>query len=673
MDDPARPAAPTGADAGSPGLPDQTTALSPSPRRRPPDPVRRLIARWPQPVQLVLRLLWWTATLQLVGRWREWRLSRNYRAWIARYDTIGEDDRRAIARAIAGLADPPLISVVMPVYETPEAYLRAAIDSVRRQLYPHWQLCIADDASTAPHVRAVLEHYRETDRRIEICYRRANGHISAASNSALALAKGEFVALLDHDDLLPEHALYLVAQAVTADPELDLIFSDEDKIDAEGRRFDPYFKPDWNPDLMLSQNMFSHLGVFRRSLVEAIGGFRQGYEGSQDYDLVLRAAAQTRPERIHHIPHVLYHWRAISGSVALAVGEKTYATERARQAITDHLAAQGIDAQVGAGALPNFHRVRYALRELPLASVIIPTRDQAALLRTCVSGLLDRTDYPKLEIIIVDNQSREADTHTYFAELAAEPRVRIIKYDQPFNFAAINNFAVGFASGSMLCLLNNDIEVIDSDWLREMVSHAARPGIGGVGALLYYPDQRIQHAGTILGISGVGAHAYRWQPRGTAGHFGRAMLIQNLSAVTAACFVVPATVYAEVAGLDERNLTIAFNDVDLCLRIGERGYRIVWTPHAELYHHESASRGPDTDPNKRKRFAAEVAYMQRRWGALLHHDPCHNPNLWLDYHDWGLASPPRIGKLATGQAHFRGAENHPRSAKPDQRVQRFPV
>jgi GT2 family glycosyltransferase len=647
MDDPAPSAERVVAEAEAPELPDRQIALPPSSARR-IGPVRRLIIRLPQPAQQALRLLWWTATFQLFGKLRQRRLSRSYRAWIARYDTIGEDDRRVIARAVASLCDPPLISVVMPVYETPEAYLRAAIDSVRRQLYPHWQLCIADDASTAPHVRAVLEHYRAIDRRIEICYRRDNGHISAASNSALALAKGDFVALLDHDDLLPEHALYLVAQTVIANPELDLIFSDEDKIDARSRRFSPYFKPDWNPDLMLSQNMFSHLGVFRRSLVEAIGGFRKGYEGSQDYDLVLRAAARTSPERIHHIPHVLYHWRAISGSVALAPGEKRYATERARQAIVDFLTMQRIDAQVVAASLPPYHRVRYALREPPLVSTIIPTRDQAALLRTCVTGLLDRTDYPNLEIIIVDNRSREPETHVYFAEVAADPRVRVVSCDKPFNYAAINNFAAGLASGSMLCLLNNDIEIIHADWLREMVSHAVRPGVGGVGAMLYYPDDRIQHAGTILGISGVAAHAYRWQRRGTPGYFGRAGLIQNLSAVTAACFVVPAQVYAEIGGFDERNLTVAFNDVDLCLRISERGYRIVWTPYAELYHHESASRGPDTDPENRKRFAAEVAYMQRRWGALLQHDPCHNPNLWLDYHEWGLAAPPRIGKLAIG-------------------------
>jgi GT2 family glycosyltransferase len=659
MDDSARPAAPTAAEAEVPELPDQHTALPPSPARRAAGPTRRLIARWPRPVQRVLRLLWWTATLRLVGRLRQRRLSRDYRAWTARYDTIDENDRGVIARDIAGLSDPPLISVVMPVYQTPEPFLRAAIDSVRQQLYPHWQLCIADDASTERHVRAVLEHYREIDRRIEICYRGDNGHVSAASNSALDLAKGEFVALLDHDDLLSEHALYLVARAVVADPDLDLIFSDEDEIDATGTRFGPHFKPDWNPDLMLSRNMFSHLGVFRRSLVEAIGGFREGYEGSQDYDLVLRAAARTSPERIRHIPHVLYHQRAVSGSAVRAPVAKNSATERARQAIADFLTTRRIDAQVVPGDLPHCHRVRYALRELPLVSAIIPTRDQAALLRTCVTGLLDRTDYPNLEIIIIDNRSREPDTHAYFAELAADPRVRIVGYDKPYNYAAINNFAAGLASGSMLCLLNNDIEIIHSDWLREMVSHALRPGVGGVGALLYYPDDRVQHAGTILGLGGVAGHPYRWQPRGAPGYLGRARVIQNLSAVTAACFVVPAKVFAEVGGFDDRNLTVAYNDVDLCLRIGERGYRIVWTPHAELYHHESASRGPDTDPDKRNRFAAEMAHMRRRWGAVLQHDPCYNPNLWLDGHDWGLASPPRIGKLAIAWADERNASRQP--------------
>ncbi len=578
MDDSARPTAPTAAEAEVPELPDQHTALPPSPARRAAGPTRRLIARWPRPVQQVLRLLWWTATLRLVGRLRQRRLSRDYRAWTARYDTIDENDRGVIARDIASLSDPPMISVMMPVYQTPEPFLRAAIDSVRQQLYPHWQLCIADDASTERHVRAVLEHYREIDRRIEICYRCDNGHVSAASNSALDLAKGEFVALLDHDDLLPEHALYL---------------------------------------------------------------------------------ARTSPERIRHIPHVLYHQRAVSGSAVRAPVAKNSATERARQAIADFLTTRRIDAQVVPGDLPHCHRVRYALRELPLVSAIIPTRDQAALLRTCVTGLLDRTDYPNLEIIIIDNRSREPDTHAYFAELAADPRVRIVGYDKPYNYAAINNFAAGLASGSMLCLLNNDIEIIHSDWLREMVSHALRPGVGGVGALLYYPDDRVQHAGTILGLGGVAGHPYRWQPRGAPGYLGRARVIQNLSAVTAACFVVPAKVFAEVGGFDDRNLTIAYNDVDLCLRIGERGYRIVWTPHAELYHHESASRGPDTDPDKRNRFAAEMAHMRRRWGAVLQHDPCYNPNLWLNGHDWGLASPPRIGKLAIAWADERTASRQP--------------
>jgi glycosyltransferase involved in cell wall biosynthesis len=407
--------------------------------------------------------------------------SRDYADWIKLYDTIDDDDREAITAAIGEMTDRPLISVVMPVYNTPERYLRAAIDSVRQQLYPHWELCIADDASTAPHVRSVLEHYRAIDPRIKVYYRNENGHISAASNSALALATGSFVALLDHDDVLPEHALYMVAASLNSDPEVDLIYSDEDKIDANGQRYDAYFKSGWNLDLMLSQNMFSHLGVYRRSLIEKIGGFRQGYEGSQDYDLVLRAQSLITPNRIRHIPHILYHWRAVPGSEALGTGEKPYALNTARQAIACHLAECGITAQVVAGRHPAFHRVRYALAEpAPRVTIIIPTRDRVDLLRGCIDGLLHRTDYPDVEILIVDNQSKEPATHAYFEQLSDDPRIRILSYNAPFNFSAINNFAVAQATGSLLCLLNNDIEVITHDWLTEMASHAMRPAIGAV-------------------------------------------------------------------------------------------------------------------------------------------------------------------------------------------------
>jgi GT2 family glycosyltransferase/uncharacterized coiled-coil protein SlyX len=568
-----------------------------------------------------------------------------YANWLKQYDTITDDDRIAIREAIGRLVDPPLISVVMPVYETPECYLRAAIDSVRTQLYPNWELCIADDASKSPHVRSVLEEYRAADSRIKICYRSENGHISEASNSAFAMAEGEFVALLDHDDRLPEHALYMVAATLAQKPELDLIFSDEDKIDARGNRYDPYFKSDWNPDLMLSQNMFSHLGVYRRALIDAIGGFRAGYEGSQDYDLVLRASARTKPERIHHIPHILYHWRAIPGSVALSGDEKSYAAENARRAIAIHLEEKGIAATVTASAAPGYHRVRYPVPDpAPLVSLVIPTGGKVELLRTCVTGILEQTDYRPVELIILHNSETRREVFPYLETLARDPRVRIVDAQSEFNFSHICNIGVGYARGELIGLINDDLEVIDPGWLREMVSHAVRPGIGAVGALLRYPSGHIQHAGVILGLGGVAGHAYLHRPRGDFGYFGRAAVLQNISAVTAACLVMPTAVYQEIGGMDQQDLPIAFNDVDLCLRLTAKGYAIVWTPYAELYHHESATRGSDHDPDKIERFHSEVYRMKRRWGETLKNDPCYNPNLCLDLPGFRLAFPPRVAK-----------------------------
>ena len=498
---------------------------------------------------------------------------RDYATWIKLYDQLTDNDRRAIAKAIDRLVDPPVISVLMPVYETPERYLRAAIELVCRQLYPLWELCIADDASPSPHIRAVIEEYRAGDARIKVCYRSHDGHVSAASNSALTLAEGRFVALLYHDDLLAEHALYMVAATLAREPDLDLVFSDEDKIDPKGNRFDPYFKSDWNPDLMLSWNSFSHLGVYRRSLVNEIGGFRVGYEGSQDYDLVLRASARTAPERIGHVRSILYHGRAIPGSVDLRPDEESDAVVNARRALADHLRQKGVAATVSAGASPHFHRVRYRLPEpAPGVSLIVPTRDRADLLRRCVDGLLNETDYDALEVVIVDNNSAEADTHAYFAELAMVPNLRIVSYPGPFNYSAINNFGVAQARYSVIGFLNNDIEVIHAEWLREMVSHAVRPEVGAVGAKLYYPDDTVQHAGTILGLgAGTAGHAFRHFRRGEPGYCGRLLVTQDLSAVTAACMVLRRRVFDEVGGFDEVNLPVAFNDVDLCLRIQRKG------------------------------------------------------------------------------------------------------
>jgi lipopolysaccharide biosynthesis protein/GT2 family glycosyltransferase len=568
---------------------------------------------------------------------------QDYANWVRLYDTIHDEDREAIAKAVDEMADRPLISVVMPVHNTEEIYLRAAINSVRQQLYPVWELCIADDASTAPHVRSVLEYYRAIDPRIKVCHRSENGHISAASNSALALAEGSFVALLDHDDVLPEHALYMVAAALESDPDIDLIYSDEDKIDANGRRYDAYFKSDWNPDLMLSQNMFSHLGVYRRSLIEKLGGFRCGYEASQDYDLVLRAQKLTTVKRIRHIPHILYHWRAIPGSTALDSETKPYALVNARQAIADHLAESGITAEVLASPHPAFNRVRYALPEpTPRVTIVIPTRDRVDLLRKCIQSLLYRTGYPDIEILIIDNQSKEPETHAYYDQLRRDPRIGILFYDAPFNYSAINNFAITRATGSLLCLLSDGIEVITDGWLTEMASHALRPGVGAVGALLYDAEARIQHGGIITGFSGIAGHAYLGLARGDFGYFGRGVVVQNLSAVTGACLVMSRAVFDQIGGFNEKDLPKEYSDVDLCLRLREAGYRIVWTPHAELYHHEWDPRDRDTDPDRLERVSAAAGYMLSRWSNVIDRDPYYNPNLRLDGTAFGLAFPPRI-------------------------------
>lgn len=570
----------------------------------------------------------------------------DYATWVRLYDTLDSEELAAIRADAARLARRPLISVVMPVYNTPEAYLREALDSVLAQLYPDWELCIADDASTASHVAPLLAEYQARDRRIKVVRRERNGHISAASNSALELAAGEFVALMDHDDRLTPHALYMVAVELNRHPDADILYSDEDKIDAGGRRHDPHFKSDFNLDLLHGQNMVNHLGVFRRSLVERVGGFREGFEGSQDYDLTLRAVEATTPERIRHIPAILYHWRVFAESTAFSTVDLPRATAAAHRALTEHFQRRGIQASVETSpSTHRFTRIRYALpNPLPRVSLIVPTRDKVGLLKGCVDGLLQRTDYPDLEVIIVDNNSEEAKTFAYFDTLKDEPRVRVLRYEAPFNYSSINNFAVAQATGSVIGLINNDIEVIGDGWLKEMVSHALRPEVGAVGAKLYYADGTVQHAGVITGICGVAGHGHKGLSRDAHGYFSRAQLTQDLSCVTAACLIMRRAVFEEVGGLDEANLAVAFNDVDFCLRIRDQGYLVVWTPFAELHHLESASRGPDTAPDKVQRFLSEVNYMRRRWGDRLAQDPYYNPNLSLDAEDFGLAFPPRVTK-----------------------------
>jgi GT2 family glycosyltransferase len=566
----------------------------------------------------------------------------NYEKWVQQFDTLDESSRKAFVAAAERIRQ-PLISVVMPVYNPPLDLLREALDSVRQQLYSNWELCIADDLSDNEELRELIVAYAKEDDRIRYIFRQENGHISKATNSALELVTGEFVALMDHDDLLPEHALFWVAHAINEYPEAKMFYSDEDKIDVSGNRHDPYFKCDWNPDLFYSHNMFSHLGVYRADLLREIEGFRVGLEGSQDYDLALRCIEKIDASQIIHIPRVLYHWRVVEGSTALDASEKPYAMIAGERAINEHLERQGIKASCK--LLDWGYRVKYQLSHEPLVSIIIPTRDHVDDLRACLNSIYGKTAYNNYEVIIVDNGSVDPATLQYLEELRVQKQVTIIRDDSEFNYSYLNNLGVDAAKGEIISLMNNDIVADAPEWMTEMVSHAMRPEVGAVGCRLVYPDNTLQHAGIILGLGGLAAYSHRCIPRSSPGYFGRAMLIQSMSAVTAACLFVRKSAYLEVGGLDEKNLAVAYNDVDFCLRLKEAGYRNIFTPYAELIHHESKSRGPEDTREKQERAQCEFDYMRARWGSVLDNDPAYNPNLTLDREDFSIAERPRVGHV----------------------------
>lgn len=568
----------------------------------------------------------------------------NYHEWVRRYDTLTDKDLAASKEYAATLRYQPKISVVMPVYNPPLEFLTSAIESVQRQTYANWELCIADDASTNPSIRVALEKFAAQDRRIKLTFRHKNGHISAASNSALELATGEYVAFLDHDDELREHALVMVVDAINRNPSGKLFYSDEDKITEDGLRYNPYFKSGWNPELFRAQNYVCHLTTIPTELVRAAGGFRIGFEGAQDWDLFLRVTDSIAdPASIIHIPHVLYHWRNFHGSTAQSTAHKPYVLEAQRKSVSEHLARKGfVGAKVEILTEISQLRVRYALpRILPLVSIIIPTKDRVEYLRRCVGTILDRTTYPAYELIIVDNGSSDVEALKYLDELRQHARVKILRDNRPFNYSRLNNDAVREARGELIAFLNNDLEVIVAEWLSEMVSHAVRPEVGAVGARLLYPNNLVQHAGIILGIGGVAGHNHKGRPASDPGYFNRLILPQNLSAVTAACLLMRRDVLTKVGPLDEDALAVAFNDVDLCLRIRSAGYLIVYTPYAELYHHESISRGLEDSPEKFKRFEREVGTMKERWTEVLNDDPYYNPNLSFITEDFSFAFPPR--------------------------------
>ncbi|CAM3775117.1 Hyaluronan synthase [Vibrio aerogenes CECT 7868] len=568
----------------------------------------------------------------------------DYGQWLERYGTVSDLQRSEMKKRVESLNNLPLISILMPVYNPPVAYLTEAIESVRAQIYPNWQLCIADDASTDPKVWQVLSEYAEKDARIQVIKREDNGHISRTTNSALEIAEGEFIALMDHDDKLAPDALFWVSEKIFEQKDVAMIYSDEDKITADGvTRYDPNFKSGWNPALLLSQNYVSHLGVYRTELAREIGGFRTGFEGAQDWDFTLRFVENIRQHQIAHIPRILYHWRAIEGSTAVDEEEKPYALEAGLKAVEEHLQRQQKIAVVSRHPERHYARVQYQIpADAPKVSIIIPTRNGLDVLSVCLESVLEKTTYPNYEIIIVDNGSDCKDTLDYLRNLSEkDERVSVIRDDSPFNYSALNNKAAAAASGDIITLLNNDIEVITPDWLTEMVGYAIQPENGAVGARLWYPDDTLQHGGVIL-VGGVAGHAHKHLPKGMPGYSCRAIVPQNFSAVTAACLVIRKEIFDELGGLNAENLSVAFNDIDFCLRVQEAGYFNVWTPYAELYHYESKTRGFEDTPEKIARFQKEVEYMQNRWGTLLLQDPCYNPNLTLAREDFSLAEVPRV-------------------------------
>ncbi|WP_206911799.1 glycosyl transferase, group 2 family protein [Enterococcus sp. DIV0840] len=553
------------------------------------------------------------------------RNQSSYPSWLERNEHF---DFEQIKAEISSFNYQPKISIAMPVYNVEEKWLRRCIDSILIQDYSNWELCMADDASTDPKVKELLTDYSNSDERIKVVFRPENGHISEATNSALALATGEFVALLDNDDELPRIAFYEVVKALNENPELDLLYSDEDKIDMEGNRSDPSFKPDWSPDLLLGTNYISHLGVYRRTILEEIGGFRKGYEGSQDYDLVLRFTEKTTSERIKHIPKVLYHWRMLPTSTAVDQSSKGYAFEAGLRAVQDALVRRGIKGHATHGRANGLYDVYYDIESEELVSIIIPTKNGYKDVKRCVSSIIEKTTYKNYEIIIADNGSTDEKMKELYDSFEEQlgTRFRVVVIDIPFNFSKINNIAAKDTNGKYLLFLNNDTEVINADWLKLMVSFAQQERIGCVGAKLLYPNNTIQHAGVILGLGGIAGHGHYGYPHGDLGYFGKLALNVDYLAVTAACLLMKKQDFDAVSGFDE-DFTVAFNDVDLCLKVKELGRDNMWLHEAELYHFESQTRGYDDKGKKKKRFEKEKAMMEHKWSTLIEDDPFYNPNL----------------------------------------------
>ena len=531
--------------------------------------------------------------------------------------------------------EPVTISVLVPAYRTPEVFLRQMIESVLNQTYPHLELCIADGSGENISVEKVVKEYQAKDQRVRYQRLEKNEGIAGNTNAAIRMATGDYLALFDHDDLLAPNALFEVASAIEKD-KADVVYTDEDKVTSDLKEhFQPHFKPDFNPDLLCSNNYICHLFVVKRSLALKLGGQDPAYDGAQDYDFIFRCTEEA--EKIVHIAKILYHWRVHQASTADNPTSKMYAFDAGKRAIEAHLQRIGAKAEVSHTKDLGFYRVKYQVQGNPKVSIVIPNKDEKETLKKCLESIWQKTTYSNYEIILVENNSTTREIRDYYQELDGKNGVRVVYWDKEFNYSAINNFGISYTKGDYILCLNNDITVISPEWMEELLANCQRPEVGIVGARLYYPDNTIQHAGIVLGMGGCAGSLFVGLARSRGGYLHKAALQQDLSAVTAACFMVKKEAFEKVGGFEEK-LTVAFNDVDFCLKVRHAGYLVVYDPYAELYHHESKTRGYENTEAKKRRFQEEIEYMRCHWMPDILRDPYYNENLSLKASDYSLRS-----------------------------------